>query len=97
MRIGHRRARGMYITREMKGRIAEVLRNWPTREASADQVGPNLRAQGMLFPSQSDILETEVTTAIRVAEFMFDQSLAQVERPRDLRTWIEGQLYRPHY
>src|SRR5208282_4334496 len=32
--FGHiyRRARGMYITREMKGRIAEVLRNWPTRD-----------------------------------------------------------------
>jgi malate dehydrogenase (oxaloacetate-decarboxylating)(NADP+) len=51
----------------------------------------------MLFPSQSNILETEVTTAIRVAEFMFDQGLAQVERPRDLRTWIEGQLYTPAY
>ena len=66
-------------------------------EASADQVGPNLRAKGMLFPSQSDILETEVTTAIRVVEFMFDQGLAQVERPRDIRSWIEGQLYRPQY
>ena len=32
--FGHvyRRARGMYITRLMKGRIAEVLRNWPTRD-----------------------------------------------------------------
>ena len=32
--FGHiyRRARGMYITREMKGRIAEVLRNWPERD-----------------------------------------------------------------
>jgi malate dehydrogenase (oxaloacetate-decarboxylating)(NADP+) len=32
--FGHiyRRARGMYITREMKGRIAEVLRNWPGRD-----------------------------------------------------------------
>jgi len=66
-------------------------------QASADQVGPELRAKGMLFPSQSDILATEVTTAIRVAEFMFDQGLAQVERPRDLRTWIEGQLYSPVY
>ena len=66
-------------------------------EASADQVGPTLRAKGMLFPSQSDILETEVTTAIRVAEYMFDQGLAQVERPRDLRAWIEGQLYKPQY
>jgi malate dehydrogenase (oxaloacetate-decarboxylating)(NADP+) len=66
-------------------------------EASADQVGPSLRARGMLFPSQSDILETEVTTATRVAEFMFEQGLAQVERPRDIRGWIEGQLYKPQY
>jgi malate dehydrogenase (oxaloacetate-decarboxylating)(NADP+) len=49
-------------------------------EASADQIGPALRARGMLFPGQADILETEVTTATRVAEFMFDQGLAQVER-----------------
>ena len=66
-------------------------------EASADQVGPELRARGMLFPSQADILETEVTTATRVAEFMFEEGLAQAARPTDIRAWIEGQLYRPHY
>jgi malate dehydrogenase (oxaloacetate-decarboxylating)(NADP+) len=66
-------------------------------QASADQIGPDLRAKGMLFPSQANILETEVTTATRVAEFMFDQGLAQVKRPRDVRTWIEGQLYRAVY
>jgi malate dehydrogenase (oxaloacetate-decarboxylating)(NADP+) len=66
-------------------------------QASADQVGPALRAKGMLFPSQADILEVEVTTATRVAEFMFDQGLAQAERPRDVRSWIESQLYKPQY
>jgi malate dehydrogenase (oxaloacetate-decarboxylating)(NADP+) len=66
-------------------------------EASADQVGPILRDKGMLFPSQANILETEVTTATRVAEFMFDGGLSQVERPRDIRAWIEGQLYKPEY
>jgi malate dehydrogenase (oxaloacetate-decarboxylating)(NADP+) len=66
-------------------------------EASADQVGPILREKGMLFPSQANILETEVTTATRVAEFMFDKGLAQVERSRDIRAWIEGQLYKPEY
>jgi malate dehydrogenase (oxaloacetate-decarboxylating)(NADP+) len=66
-------------------------------EATADQVGPDLRAKGMLFPSQANILETEVTTATRVAEFMFEQGLAQGERPQDMRTWIEGQLYTPQY
>jgi malate dehydrogenase (oxaloacetate-decarboxylating)(NADP+) len=66
-------------------------------EASAEQVGPILRAKGMLFPGQAQILELEVTTATRVAEFMFDTGLAQVERPLDLRAWIEGQLYKPQY
>jgi malate dehydrogenase (oxaloacetate-decarboxylating)(NADP+) len=66
-------------------------------QATADQVDPELRARGMLFPSQSGILETEVTTATRVAEFMFDQGLAQVERPREIRAWVEGQLYRPQH
>lgn len=66
-------------------------------EASADQVGPILREKGMLFPSQANILETEVTTAARVAEFMFDKGLAQVERPRDIRGWIEAQFYKPEY
>ena len=66
-------------------------------QASADQVGPELRAKGMLFPSQSEILEMEVTTASRVAEFMFDQGLATVKRPADIRSWIEGQLYKPQY
>jgi len=66
-------------------------------QASADQVGPDLRAKGMLFPGQANILEVEVTTATRVAEFMFDQGLAQAERPRDIRSWIERQLYKPQY
>jgi hypothetical protein len=48
-------------------------------------------------PGQANILETEVTTATRVAEFMFDQGLAQAEKPRDIRAWIESQLYKPRY
>lgn len=66
-------------------------------EACAAQVGPELRAKGMLYPSQSNILESEVTTAARVAEYMFDQGLAQAKRPRDIRAWIEEQLYVPQY
>ena len=66
-------------------------------EASADQVGKDLRDRGMLFPSQANILETEVATATRVAEYMFDQGLATAERPREIRPWIEAMLYKPEY
>jgi malate dehydrogenase (oxaloacetate-decarboxylating)(NADP+) len=66
-------------------------------QATADQVGPELRAKGMLYPTQESILETEVTTAVRVAEHMFDQGLAQAQRPKDIRSWIEGHLYSPQY
>ncbi len=66
-------------------------------QASADQVGPELRAKGMLFPSQSQILEMEVSSATRIAQFMFEKGLATVKQPADIRKWIEGQLYSPHY
>jgi len=66
-------------------------------QANADQVGDSDRARGMLFPSQSNILEVEITTAVRVAEFMFDKGLATVPRPADVRKFVEGQLYHPTY
>ncbi len=66
-------------------------------QATADQVSPELRAKGLLFPAQSNILETEITTATRIAEFMFDSGIAQVERPNDVRAWIERQTYVPRY
>ena len=66
-------------------------------QASADQVGDNLRNKGMLFPSQANILETEITTAIRVVEFMFDKGLATVQRPKDIRAFVEAKLYKPAY
>lgn len=65
--------------------------------ACAEQVGPDLRAKGMLFPAQGDILQTEVTTAARVAEFIFDRGEASVPRPDDIRAWLEGLLYKPEY
>jgi malate dehydrogenase (oxaloacetate-decarboxylating)(NADP+) len=51
----------------------------------------------MLFPPQKDILKTEVQTAIRVAEKIFDLGLARVQRPNDIAAWLEGLLYKPEY
>jgi malate dehydrogenase (oxaloacetate-decarboxylating)(NADP+) len=66
-------------------------------QAVADQVSPEQLKLGMLFPPQSDIVKVEAEAAARVAEFMFDNGLATVERPADIRTWVEGELYHPNY
>ncbi len=65
--------------------------------ASADQVSRDDRDRGMLFPKQSHILDTEITTATRVAECIFDRGEATVERPKDVRAWIEALTYKPEY
>jgi malate dehydrogenase (oxaloacetate-decarboxylating)(NADP+) len=65
--------------------------------ALADQVTDPQRRQGMLFPPQSAIVETEVRTAERVAKLAFDRNLAQVDRPADIAAWIRGMLYQPEY
>ena len=57
-------------------------------EASAEQVSDDLRKKEMLYPSQSNVLETEITTAVRVVEFICDEGLATVERPEDIRAFV---------
>jgi malate dehydrogenase (oxaloacetate-decarboxylating)(NADP+) len=66
-------------------------------QAVADQVGPELLKQGLLYPLQSNILETEIQTAARVAKLVFDSSLARVERPADMVSFIRRHVYKPEY
>jgi malate dehydrogenase (oxaloacetate-decarboxylating)(NADP+) len=66
-------------------------------QGSADQVDQASRDRGMLFPPQSDILQTEITTAVRIAEHIFDRGLATVDRPGDIRAWLKGLTYTPAY
>jgi malate dehydrogenase (oxaloacetate-decarboxylating)(NADP+) len=66
-------------------------------QGSADQVDQASRDKGMLFPHQRDILETEITTAVRTAEHIFDRGLATVSRPDDIRAWLKGMAYTPAY
>jgi len=66
-------------------------------QAVADQVAPELLKQGLLYPLQSNILETEIQTAARVAKLVFDSGLARVERPADMVAFIRGLVYKPEY
>jgi malate dehydrogenase (oxaloacetate-decarboxylating)(NADP+) len=87
-------ALAVYATRP--ARITDAMFIEAAR-ATADQVDEQARNRGMLFPLQANILETEITTATRIAEHIFDTGAATVTRPPDIRAWIEGLLYTPSY
>ena len=65
--------------------------------AVADQVTAEQLKLGMLFPPQSNILETEIRTAVRVARMVFESNLARVARPADCEAFIRDQVYKPEY
>jgi malate dehydrogenase (oxaloacetate-decarboxylating)(NADP+) len=65
--------------------------------AVADQVTPEQLKLGVLFPPQSNILEVEVRTAVRVAKLVFDSGLARVDRPADMDAFIRKHVYQPEY
>jgi malate dehydrogenase (oxaloacetate-decarboxylating)(NADP+) len=65
--------------------------------ALADQVTPGELQQGLLFPPQSNILETEIKVAARVARVVFDSDLARVARPAGCEAFIRGHVYKPEY
>jgi malate dehydrogenase (oxaloacetate-decarboxylating)(NADP+) len=66
-------------------------------QAVADQVPSELLKQGLLYPLQSNILETEIQTAARVAKLVFDSGLARVARPTDMVAFIREHVYKPEY
>jgi malate dehydrogenase (oxaloacetate-decarboxylating)(NADP+) len=65
--------------------------------AVAAQVPSELLKQGLLYPLQSNILETEIQTAARVAKLVFDSGLARVSRPADMVGFIREHVYTPEY
>jgi len=87
---------GMAIFATQASRVTDEMFIEAAR-AVADQVAPDLLKQGLLYPLQSNILETEIQTAARVAKLVFDSRLARVERPADMVAFIRDQVYQPAY
>ena len=52
---------------------------------------------GLIYPPQSAILQTEIHAARRIAEIVFARGLAEVEKPRDIDAFIESHIYKPEY
>jgi malate dehydrogenase (oxaloacetate-decarboxylating)(NADP+) len=63
----------------------------------AEQVSPAGLDAGSLYPSQSDILDVEIATAVSICEVIFEQGLSEIVKPGDIRTFLESMLYTPEY
>jgi malate dehydrogenase (oxaloacetate-decarboxylating)(NADP+) len=63
----------------------------------AEQVTDAQLKQGLIYPLQSNILETEINTAARVAKLVFDSNLARVPREDDCEAFIRKHVYKPGY
>jgi len=87
---------GMAIFATQASRVTDEMFIEAAR-AVADQVPSDLLKQGLLYPLQSNILETEIQTAARVAKLVFDSGLARVARPADTVAFIRSHVYKPAY
>jgi malate dehydrogenase (oxaloacetate-decarboxylating)(NADP+) len=87
---------GMAIFATQASRVTDEMFVEAAR-AVADQVPSALLNQGLIYPLQSNILETEIQTAARVAKLVFDSGLARVPRPADMVSFIREHVYEPEY
>jgi malate dehydrogenase (oxaloacetate-decarboxylating)(NADP+) len=87
---------GMAIFATQASRVTDEMFIEAARTV-ADQVPSNLLNQGLLYPLQSNILETEVQAAARIAKLVFDSGLARVARPADMVAFIRSNVYKPEY
>jgi malate dehydrogenase (oxaloacetate-decarboxylating)(NADP+) len=63
----------------------------------AEQVTAEDLDMGLIYPPQSTILKTSLHVAERVTEVIFESGLAGVERPADIRAFIQSKVYQPKY
>jgi malate dehydrogenase (oxaloacetate-decarboxylating)(NADP+) len=66
-------------------------------EGVAEQVTQVDFEKGLIYPHVNDILKVSVNVAEKVAELIFNSGLARVDRPKNIRAFIESKMYRPIY
>ncbi len=65
--------------------------------ALASQLSGEDLENGLVFPPIKKILQVEADMAVKIAEYIFDNKLAQVPRPKHIEVFIKEKMYRPEY
>lgn len=65
--------------------------------AVADQATETNLALGLIFPPVTHIFEASLRTAIKIADYIFKNNLAGIQRPADIETHIRSLAFKPVY
>ena len=65
--------------------------------AVANGVSQEALDQGLVFPALSDIRNVSLDIAVAISELAFNEGLARIDRPNDLRSHIKEKMYSPEY
>ncbi|HLG39429.1 MAG TPA: NAD-dependent malic enzyme [Chitinophagaceae bacterium] len=63
----------------------------------SEQITNEDLSKGLIFPPIKNILEVAFKIAVRVAEHIFDNGLAGIQKPPDLESFIRCKMYHPRY
>jgi malate dehydrogenase (oxaloacetate-decarboxylating)(NADP+) len=89
-------ALGMAILATEAKRVTEAM-FIVAAKAVAAQVTQEQLETGLIYPHQSQIFETSIQVAVKVAERIFEDHLAGIPRPTDIREHVRKWAYRPEY
>ena len=66
-------------------------------QSVAELVTEENLCQGHLFPELEQIREVSLTIGVAISRLAFEQELAGVDEPEDLREYIATSMYEPNY
>ncbi len=66
-------------------------------EGVAEQVTKKDFDNGLIYPKVNDILKVSINVAVKIATYIFDNNLASVERPNDIKAFLKSKMYKPEY
>jgi malate dehydrogenase (oxaloacetate-decarboxylating)(NADP+) len=89
-------AMGMAVLATQASRVTEEM-FIVAAKAVADQVTQDELDSGLIYPPQSQILNASLRTATKIAEYIFEQGLARVKKPKDIEAHIHKMAYKPVY
>jgi len=89
-------AMGMAVYATEAKRVTDEMFITAARAVAEQVTYANLET-GLIYPPLSEILPTSLHVSLRVAETIFDAGVAGIQRPVDLKGFIERMAYRPQY